>query len=459
MTIINIDCEDINKIFKVNINKIKFTGCSLDSRTIKKGNIFFAFKGKKNDGNQYIAEAGKNGAVLAIVERKNLKVKVPQIKVKNAHRALIKLANYSRLKSSAKIIAITGSVGKTSTKDALAHILKQKQKVFTARKSFNNIFGVPLEILNMPKNTKIGIFELGMNHKNELTKLVEILKPQIGVILNINYVHGGNFTDLKDIAQAKAEIINSKFPVNTIILNKDCNHFKIISEKVKRTKIEKIITYSMSKKANLMYQNHTTNNSNLVIEVNVNKEKIIKYKINSINDYLIGNTMAIIASLEAAGLNLNLIKNLKNLKLTEGRGDITRFKKTNKTIELHNHSYNSSPISLFSGLSVFLKTSNKKNLIIIGDMNELGSKSEYYHLKVLKLLSKNKNDNHLMVGKIFYKYRNKFISKKINFFQNVDQLNDEIYYFIASYNRIFIKGSNSINLQKTVNFVRNGLVN
>jgi UDP-N-acetylmuramyl pentapeptide synthase len=169
--------------------------------------------------------------------------------------------------------------------------------------------------------------------------------------------------------------------------------------------------------------------------------------------------MAIIASLEAAGLNLNLIKNLKNLKLTEGRGDITRFKKTNKTIELHNHSYNSSPISLFSGLSVFLKTSNKKNLIIIGDMNELGSKSEYYHLKVLKLLSKNKNDNHLMVGKIFYKYRNKFISKKINFFQNVDQLNDEIYYFIASYNRIFIKGSNSINLQKTVNFVRNRLVN
>ena len=455
MAIININNKDIKNIFKTNIDKINFTGCSLDSRTIKKGNIFFAYKGKKNDGNQYIAEAKKNGAVLAIVERKNLKVKIPQIKVKNAHHSLIKLAKYSRLKSGAKIIAITGSVGKTSTKDALAHILKDEKKVFTARKSFNNIFGVPLEILNMPKNTKIGIFELGMNHKNELTKLVEILKPQIGLILNVNYVHGGNFNDLKDIAIAKAEIINSKFPVNTIILNKDCSHFKIINEKAKKIKIENIITHSFNKRANLMYCNHALKNSNLAVEVILNKEKIIKYKINSINDYLIGNTMAIIAILEAVGLNLNLIKNLKNLKLTEGRGDIIKFKKANKIIELHNHSYNSSPVSLFSSLSTFLKTSNKKNLIIIGDMNELGNKSEYYHLKVLKFLSKNKNDNHLIVGKIFYKYKDSFISKKINFYQNINQLNDKIFDFIGSYNKIFIKGSNSINLQKTINFVRN----
>ena len=280
MAIININNKDIKNIFKTNIDKINFTGCSLDSRTIKKGNIFFAYKGIKNDGNQYIAEAKKNGAVLAIVERKNLKVKIPQIKVKNAHHSLIKLAKYSRLKSGAKIIAITGSVGKTSTKDALAHILKDEKKVFTARKSFNNIFGVPLEILNMPKNTKIGIFELGMNHKNELTKLVEILKPQIGLILNVNYVHGGNFNDLKDIAIAKAEIINSKFPVNTIILNKDCSHFKIINEKAKKIKIENIITHSFNKRANLMYCNHALKNSNLAVEVILNKEKIIKYNIN-----------------------------------------------------------------------------------------------------------------------------------------------------------------------------------
>ena len=458
MTIINISSEEINNIFKSNIDKLKFTGCSLDSRTIKKGNIFFAYKGKKNDGNQHITEAKKRGAVLAIVERKNLKAKIPQIKVKNTHLALIQLAKYVRLKSNTQIVAITGSVGKTSTKDALAHILKKEKKVFSARKSFNNIFGVPLEILNMPKNTKIGIFELGMNHKNELTKLVEILKPKIGIILNINYVHSGNFNDLKDIAHAKAEMINNKFPVDTIILNKDSNHFKILSEKAKKFKINNIITYSKNKNANLMYCNHTTTNSSLFVEVALDKEKKIKYKINSMNDFLISNTMGIIASLAALGLNLHLIKNLKNLELTEGRGNIIKLKKMNKIIELHNHSYNSSPTSLFSGLNVFLKTSNKKNLIIIGDMHELGKKSEHYHLKVLKFLLKNKANNYLMVGKFFYKYKNRFNSDKIKFLLNVEQLNDIVFNYVRDYNRIFIKGSNSINLQKTVDLISNKLV-
>jgi UDP-N-acetylmuramoyl-tripeptide--D-alanyl-D-alanine ligase len=253
-------------------------------------------------------------------------------------------------------------------------------------------------------------------------------------------------------------MINNKFPVDTIILNKDSNHFKILIEKAKKFKINNILTYSKNKNANLMYCNHTTTNSSLCVEVALDKEKKIKYKINSMNDYLISNTMGIIASLSALGLNLDLIKNLKNLELTEGRGNIIKLKKMNKIIELHNHSYNSSPTSLFSGLNVFLKTSNKKNLIIIGDMHELGKNSEHYHLKVLKFLLKNKTNNYLMVGKFFYKYRNRFNSDKIKFLLNVDQLNDIVFNYVRDYNRIFIKGSNSINLQKTVDLISNKLV-
>jgi UDP-N-acetylmuramoyl-tripeptide--D-alanyl-D-alanine ligase len=167
--------------------------------------------------------------------------------------------------------------------------------------------------------------------------------------------------------------------------------------------------------------------------------------------------MGIIASLAALGLNLDLIKNLKNLELTEGRGNIIKLKKLNKIIELHNHSYNSSPTSLFSSLNVFLKTSNNKNLIIIGDMHELGKKSEHYHLKVLKFLLKNKANNYLMVGKFFYKYKNRFNSDKIKFLLNVEQLNDIVFNYVRDYNRIFIKGSNSINLQKTVDLISNKL--
>ena len=452
---ISLNSDDINKIFNLNIEKQYFTGCNVDSRLIKKGNIFFAIKGKSNDGNKYIAEAKINGATLAIVEKKDHKVKIPQILVNKSHLILIKLAKFIRNNSKSKFIAITGSVGKTSTKDALAHILKNEKNIFSARKSYNNIFGVPLEILNMPNNTKIGIFEVGMNHKNEIKKLISILKPNIGVILNINYVHGGNFNSLKDIALAKAEIIDEKYPLDTLIVNKDTTHFKLINAKAGKIKIKNIFTYSTNKNANIMLDDFRINKSQLNIAICIYEEKKIKYKMNSTNSYLITNTMALIACLKSIKYDLNLIKNLKDLSITKGRGNITKLKKDNKIIKLHDHSYNSSPTSLFASLNSFLKISNQKNLIIVGDMHELGSKSNYYHIKVLNFLSKNRNSIHLLVGKNFFKNRKKYSSANMHFFNNVEYLNSEIVNFVEQINQIFIKGSNSIGLYKTVNYLNN----
>ncbi len=455
MNSININSDDINKVFNLKIKKQFFTGCNIDSRLIKKGNIFFAIKGKTNDGNQYIAHAKKNGASLAIVEKKNSNVKIPQVLVKKSRLALIKLAALARKKTKAKIIAITGSVGKTTTKDALAHILKNQKNIFSARKSYNNIFGVPLEIINMPHNTKIGIFEVGMNHKNEIKRLISILRPNVGVILNINYVHGGNFNNLKDIALAKAEIIDEKFPLDKLIINKDSIYFKLINAKAKKLKIKNICTYSSNKTADIVLNNFKVNKSNLNIETTLCKKKVIKYKINSINSYLINNTMALLACLKSVKYDLNHIKNLKNFSITKGRGNILNIRKDNKIIELHDHSYNSSPISLFESLNSFLKISKKKNLIIVGDMNELGTKSDFYHLQVLNFLSKNKNDIHLLVGKIFFKHRKRFSSTNLKFYVNVKCLNDELESFLKLTNKIFVKGSNSIGLYKTVNYLNN----
>ena len=454
---ININSDDINKLFNLNINKQDFTGCNIDSRLVQKGNIFFAIKGKKNDGNEFIAQARKNGASLAIVEKKDKRVKIQQVMVKKAHSALIKLANLARKKTQAQIIAITGSVGKTSTKDALAHILKKEKKIFSARKSYNNIFGVPLEILNMPINTKLGIFEVGMNHKNEITKLISILRPNIGVILNIDYVHGGNFNNLKDIAKAKAEIVNEKFPLDTLIVNKDAIFYRFINSKAKKVKIKKIITYSLHQDANITLDTIKISKSYLNITAKTCNRKKIQYKVNSINNYLASNTMAVLSCLNAAQYNLNLIKNLANLNITSGRGNIIKLKNNNKIIELHDHSYNSSPTSLLASLKSFLKISNKKNLIIIGDMNELGSKSDYYHNQILNFLSNNKNNIHLFVGKIFYKNRHNFTSNNIKFYNNVEYLNQNLLSLSEDYKKVFIKGSNSIGLQKTVNYLKNEL--
>ena len=451
MSKILINNKDINKLFNTEINSLNFSGCSLDSRNIKKNNIFFAYKGKKNDGNKFIAQAKNNGAILAFVEKKNPRVKIFQIVVKNTHLALIKLAKHARLKSVANIIAITGSVGKTSTKDALTHTLNQDDNIFSAQKSFNNIFGVPLEILNMPKNTKIAIFEIGMNHSGEITRLIKILRPHIGVVLNVSYVHGGNFDNEKQIADGKAEIINKDYPLQTLILNKDNKYYNKLKNKANKNKIINILTYSKQTKANFTLSKLSLNKTKYLVEVKFQNSKKINYTVNSINDYLVGNSMAILACLKATGVNITRIKKLSSLMLTEGRGNIITTKLLDKNIQIHNHSYNSSPASMVASLEIFLNISKKQKLIIVGDMNELGSKTNYYHLKLLKLLKQNKNNIYLLVGKILYKYKQMNLLSNTFFYRDTNVLINDLKNHLYYDNNIFIKGSNSINLQKVVN--------
>ena len=177
--------------------------------------------------------AFKNGARLAVVSKIQKNIKIPQIKVFNVHKAMIKLARKYREDLEGKIIAITGSIGKTGTKDALKKIIPKEYKVFCSRKSFNNNIGLPLEILNMSKKNDFGIFELGMNHKNELSRLTKILQPDIACILNIAYVHGGNFKSIREIALAKSEILNSSNNLKLVILNHDDKYFSLM-KKVKK---------------------------------------------------------------------------------------------------------------------------------------------------------------------------------------------------------------------------------
>jgi UDP-N-acetylmuramyl pentapeptide synthase len=170
--------SEINNLFNTKYSDIKITGASLDTRTLKKGNIFFAIKGKNNDGHKFINQAEKKGASIAFVQKINSKSNLKQIKVKNTLSALSSLARYYRSLLNTQIIGITGSVGKTGTKDAISFILKEHKNIFCSRQSYNNKYGMPLEILNMPRKTKFGFFELGMNHFGEIKSLVKILKPK-----------------------------------------------------------------------------------------------------------------------------------------------------------------------------------------------------------------------------------------------------------------------------------------
>ena len=198
----------LNKVLRTEKN-YKFSGVAIDSRDVKKNNIFLAIKGKNNDGNKFISKAIKKGARYIVSAKKNINFKNNMIKCKNIKNFLNNFAKLKRNNCNSKIIAITGSIGKTSLKNTLNILLQQYGETFASPRSFNNHYGVPLSLSNLNYDTKFGIFEVGMSKLGEIDKLSKIINPNIAVITNIAEAHIENFKNLDGIARAKSEIINN----------------------------------------------------------------------------------------------------------------------------------------------------------------------------------------------------------------------------------------------------------
>ena len=452
---IYISSEDINNILGVKLKKLIFTGAAIDSRLVKKNNIFFAIKGKKTDGHKYLDMAFKKGASLAIVEKIQRKLKKPQIKVNNVHKTMIRLAKFHRNNLEGMIIAITGSIGKTGTKDALFNIIPKTYKVFHSRKSFNNHIGLPLEILNMSKNHHYGIFELGMNHKNELSKLTSILQPNIACILNVSYVHGGNFNSIREIAYAKSEILNSSKNMKTVILNQDDKFFSLMKRESKNNYEKKIISFGKSKGSSIRLNNLTKCKGNLKLDVLMYKKQFIKYNLPFTHAHLILNSLAIVSCLDSMNLNVNFIKNYGKTDLTSGRGNLIKTKIKNKNVNILDHSYNASPESFSETIKSFHNYNHKNKIYIIGEMFELGKKSSYYHNALYKLIISLNSKNCFFVGKQFNFIKKSNIKRKYDVFLNTTDLIEKFDYDICYNSIIYIKGSNAVGLNKFISHIKN----
>ena len=449
-----LNSKGINLILDKKIKEMSFSGAAIDSKQVKKSNIFFALKGKNTDGHHYLNEAFKNGASLAIVEKIQRKIKHPQIKVHNVHRAMINLAKYYRNELKGTIIAITGSVGKTGTKDALSKIIAKKYKIFCSRKSYNNNIGLPLEILNMSKKDDIGIFELGMNHKNELSKLTKILQPDISCILNIAFVHGGNFKSIQDIALAKSEILNSSRGLKSIILNRDDKYFSLMKRESKKNYFKPIISFGKSKDSNVQLKKVIRKKNKLFLSVSLQNAKIVNYTLPNTHEHLISNSLAIISSLQALNLKTSFIKDYGKLELTSGRGNLLKIKKGNQNFKIIDHSYNASPESYFATLKSFNNQNNNSKIYIIGEMFELGKKSHYYHNSLFRLMTSFNSKHCYYVGKQFNLIRELSLNKKNNLFHDVNELIDKFNYEICNNSIIYVKGSNAVGLSKFINHIK-----
>ena len=445
----NKNFEQNKKIFKEIVNNKfleKFHGLAIDSRVVKKDNLFLTIRGKKNNGAKFISHALKKGAKGIISSKRIKKYKNKVIKVENETKFLNNFASKKRANSNAKIIAITGSAGKTSLKNLINHLLQNFGKTFCSPKSYNNHYGVPLSLSHLSVEHKFGVFEVGMSRSGEINSLTKLIRPHIAIITNIGEAHIENFKSLKDIADAKGEIINNLKRGGVIILNRDDKFFKYLEKKAKLKKI-KIVSFGISKKADV----HPTD-----IHINNKKELTIKiydenFKIN-LSHSNIYNVLSSIALLKVLKLNIKkIVKLFKNFKLTDGRGRIHKIKRYNKNFKLIDESYNANPLSVRTAIRNFksIKKFNFKKYLLLGDMLELGKKSKELHYKLSKVINNSDIDKVFIKGKntlLTYKKLNR--EKRGNIFQHEEDVDFILNNIIANNDYLMIKGSNATGLNR-----------
>ena len=463
--------KNLNKNWKVNIlneklknklsNKIIINKACINSREIKKNNIFFGVRGKKIDGNKYANQAIKNGASISIIDKNYGKKIKSKIKVKNTLRFFTECAAKARNSSNIIAIGITGSAGKTSLKELLGQSLSKIYNTTYSKKSFNNKYGVPISLFNIEKKDKFGVFEIGMDKKGEIDHLSKIVKPNIGVITNISYAHSKNFNNLFGIAKAKSEIIDNIIKNGSIVLNADDKFYNYFRLKAKKRNL-KIISFSRKNKSNIKLEKIKNFKNICALKIDINgksKNFIIKRNL----EFYIEN---ILASLAVIGNYLNLYdlseKFFYNYNLPEGRGDYKNIKINKKKIHFIDESYNSNPLSLKFALKNFskLRTGTKRKIVLLGDMLELGKFSNKLHVEAAKIVNNTSINSVYVYGKkvidTFNKIRTQKRGKILYSIKDVSNfLNDEI----KDGDYLMIKGSNSTGLNNISKKLKSGKIN
>ncbi len=441
-------------------SKIKILNASINSKEVKRNDVFFAIKGKNKDGNLFVKEAFNNGASLAVVS--SLKKDAKKIKTKDTLKFLTKASSLFRENIPCKIIGITGSCGKTSLKELIGKTLNKISKATYSPKSFNNKFGVPLSLFNLSQKDNYGVLEIGMDKKGEIDNLSKIIKPDVAVITNISYAHIKNFKNIKQIALAKSEIIKNIKEGGNLILNAD-DAFHDLHKKIASRNNIKVCSFSLKNKNSQIYlESIKKHKTKYKVCVNVLDFKKYFY-LNSNFENDIKNLLAAISVISIfeniSDLDINIFYNNKT---PSGRGDISKVKILNKSFYLIDESYNSNPLSLNSALKNFQKIEikNKKKHLLLGDMLELGSHSKKLHEEICKKINQTSIQNVNVIGKHMSNiFKNLNKKKRGLILKDKFEIINLIKNNINNNDYLMIKGSNSTGLNIIANNLKKGNIN
>lgn len=421
-------CGDLNK----QIKDIK-----IDSRKVDKDDTFIGIKGENFDGNMFYLDALDNGASIIILDNEEIITKKEKtiILVKDSIKALQDIARYKMSKIDIPVIAVTGSVGKTTTKDLIYNVLSTKYKVLKTDKNYNGQIGLPLTVMNL-QDEEILLVEMGMNEKGGIDKLSKIVEPDIAVITNIGTSHIGNLGSRKNIMNAKFEILNHMKENSTLIINNDDS---LLHKKIKKIKKYNVITYGIKNKSNYNAYDIKLEENKTIYYLNNKKYEIPLVGLSSVYNSLVS---IIIGKL----FNIKKIK-FNNLEVTNNRLEI--INKDN--VKIIDDSYNASYESILNALDTLNIIGKDRKIVVLGDVLELGK----YSKKIHEEIGKNIKDIDILitVGKYSkYIYNKAMIKNKYHFNTNEDAIN-KLKEIIKEKDTILVKASHSMNFKEIVNYL------
>ena len=427
----------------------EITAVSIDSRTCGEGDAFFAIKGDRHDGHDFIADVQRRNVALAVVSREkfpSLPKNGPLLVVPDVLDALIRLGRSARLRSRAKIIAVTGSVGKTGTKEALLHVLAKQGETHASVASFNNHWGVPLTLARLSKSARFGIFEIGMNHAGEFTPLSRLVQPHISIITTVEPVHLEYFKSVEGIADAKAEIFAGMEKDSVAILPGDNPHFERMAKAAQKRGL-KIVRFGSEQTDDAALLGAALKPDVSTVHASILGEELT-YKLGMPGKHIVMNSLAVLAAAKLAGADLALAAlALNELVPPPGRG--RRFTLTigNGLALLIDESYNANPASMRAALEVLGAASvggGGRRIAVLGDMRELGEDAAGLHRELAEAVSRSGVDLVYCAGPLMQELWNALPSpQRGGYAETAEALGSQLVSALQPGDAVMVKGSNA----------------
>ena len=370
---------------------------SIDSRTVTPGALFVALVGPNHDGHDHVAAALEKGAAAALVHKvpEGLAKDAPLLLVEDTMTGLVALATQARARSSARIVAVTGSVGKTGTKEMLKLALEEAGPTHVSQGNLNNHWGVPLSLARLPRQAQFAVFELGMNHTGEITPLTRLVRPHVAVVTSVEAVHMAHFASTLQIAEAKAEIFQGVEAGGIAVLPRDNPHYRYLFDAARKAGITSIVSFGshIDSGARLL-DGAIDPDATLVLALF--GDDAISYRVGAAGLQWASNSLAALLAARAVGADLNKAAlALTAMSAPKGRGARKVLPWGKGTIQIIDESYNASPISMRAAIVTLAASAPRhgsRRIAILGDMLELGEAAPAMHGALAQTLIENRID-------------------------------------------------------------------